>query len=118
MVTYAILFVALIIGGAALLSWPLGRYMKWAMDPDRPDVGRAGQFTQVFQRIGGSAVLRPQDWKQYIVAMLLFNALMFAAACIDLVLGALLVLVLGIGTGLLPAFQASRLKIVDALRRI
>ena len=36
----------------------------------------------------------------------------------DLVLGAVLVLVLGIGTGLLPAFQASRLKIVDALRRI
>ena len=36
----------------------------------------------------------------------------------DLVLGGLLVLVLGIGTGMLPAFQASRLKIVDALRRI
>jgi ABC-type antimicrobial peptide transport system permease subunit len=28
------------------------------------------------------------------------------------------VLVLGIGTGMVPAFQASRLKIVDALRRI
>ena len=36
----------------------------------------------------------------------------------DLVLGAILVLVLGIGTGMVPAFQASRLKIVDALRRI
>jgi putative ABC transport system permease protein len=36
----------------------------------------------------------------------------------DLVLGAILVLALGIGTGMLPAFQASRLKIVDALRRI
>ena len=35
----------------------------------------------------------------------------------DLVFGIALVLLLGIGTGLLPAFQASRLKIVDALRR-
>jgi putative ABC transport system permease protein len=35
----------------------------------------------------------------------------------DVVMGILLVLMLGIGTGLLPAFQASRLKIVDALRR-
>jgi putative ABC transport system permease protein len=35
----------------------------------------------------------------------------------DLVLGVLLVAVLGIGTGLLPALQASRLKIVDALRK-
>jgi putative ABC transport system permease protein len=36
----------------------------------------------------------------------------------DLILGALLVAALGLGTGLVPAFQASRLKIVDALRRI
>jgi putative ABC transport system permease protein len=35
----------------------------------------------------------------------------------DLILGAALVLALGIGTGLLPAWQASRMKIVDALRR-
>jgi putative ABC transport system permease protein len=35
----------------------------------------------------------------------------------DLVLGALLVIALGIGTGLIPALQASRMKIVDALRR-
>jgi putative ABC transport system permease protein len=35
----------------------------------------------------------------------------------DLVIGALLVLALGIGTGLIPAVQASRMKIVDALRR-
>ena len=35
----------------------------------------------------------------------------------DIVLGVALVLLLGIGTGLLPAVQAQRLKIVDALRR-
>ena len=35
----------------------------------------------------------------------------------DLILGIALVLALGLATGLLPALQASRLKIVDALRR-
>jgi putative ABC transport system permease protein len=35
----------------------------------------------------------------------------------DLVFGIALVLLLGLGTGLLPAYQAGRLKIVDALRR-
>jgi putative ABC transport system permease protein len=35
----------------------------------------------------------------------------------DLVFGVILVALLGIGTGLVPAVQASRLKIVDALRR-
>ena len=36
----------------------------------------------------------------------------------DLILGVALVFALGLGTGILPALQASRLKIVDALRRI
>jgi putative ABC transport system permease protein len=36
----------------------------------------------------------------------------------DLVLGIALVALLGIATGFLPALQASRLKIVDALRRV
>jgi putative ABC transport system permease protein len=35
----------------------------------------------------------------------------------DLIFGIVLVALLGLGTGLLPAVQASRLKIVDALRR-
>ena len=35
----------------------------------------------------------------------------------DLVFGVVLVVLLGFGTGLVPALQASRLKIVDALRR-
>jgi K+-transporting ATPase ATPase A chain len=80
MVTYAILFVVLIVGGTALLSWPLGRYMKWAMDPDMPEAGRAGQFTRAFQTFGGSAVRRSQDWKQYVFAMLVFNVVMFVVS--------------------------------------
>jgi K+-transporting ATPase ATPase A chain len=80
MVTYAILFVVLIVGGTALLSWPLGRYMKWAMDPDMPDTGRAGQFTRAFETFGGSVVQRSQDWKQYVIAMLVFNVVMFVVS--------------------------------------
>lgn len=80
MFTYAILFVLLIVGGTVLLSWPLGRYMKWAMDPDRPDVGEAGKLTRIFQGIGGTITNTPQDWKQYMFAMLTFNVVMFVVS--------------------------------------
>jgi K+-transporting ATPase ATPase A chain len=73
----AILFVAIIVGGTAILSWPLGRYMNWAMDPDKPAGGTDG-WTRAFQRVGGPLTRTPHGWKQYVVAMLLFNAVMFA----------------------------------------
>ncbi|PRD42971.1 potassium-transporting ATPase subunit A [Phyllobacterium phragmitis] len=63
------LFVALIVGGTALISWPLGRYMAWAMD--------ANAFTRLFQSIGGASTRGTQDWKQYMLAMLAFNIVMF-----------------------------------------
>ena len=77
MLTYATLFVVFIIGGTVILSWPLGRYMKWAMDPDASGSGRAGQFTHAFQSFGGAASRASQDWKQYMIAMLVFNLVMF-----------------------------------------
>ena len=73
----AALFVAIIVAGTAILSWPLGRYMTWAMDPDLPAGGPDG-WTRTFQRIGGPLMRAAHDWKQYMVAMLLFNAVMFA----------------------------------------
>jgi K+-transporting ATPase ATPase A chain len=75
--SYAILFVVLIVGITAALSWPLGRYMKWAMDPDAPESGRAGLFTGAFRLFGGSVARKPQGWKAYMVAMLAFNVIMF-----------------------------------------
>jgi len=75
--TYAILFVAFIVGGTALISWPLGRYMNWAMDPAVPDTGAAGRFTRIFQLFGGPLTRAPQDWKRYMLAMLVFNVVMF-----------------------------------------
>jgi K+-transporting ATPase ATPase A chain len=80
MLTYAVLFVVLIVGGTAILSWPLGRYMKWAMDPDAPEAGEAGWFTRTFQLFGGAIARAPQDWKQYVVAMLIFNLVMFVVS--------------------------------------
>jgi K+-transporting ATPase ATPase A chain len=76
MVAYAILFVVFIVGLTMALSWPLGRYMKWAMDPD-PSDARAGRFTGMFQSFGGAIASKSQDWKAYMVSMLVFNVVMF-----------------------------------------
>jgi K+-transporting ATPase ATPase A chain len=73
---YAALFVVLIIGGTALLSWPLGRYMKWAMDPGHSS-RRADAFTRAFERLAGSPATGSNDWKRYLMALLTFNAAMF-----------------------------------------
>lgn len=72
---HSLLFAVLIIGGTALLSFPLGRYMAWAMDP--ADGGRSGQITRLFQGLGGQAAQRSQDWKRYALSLLAFNAVMF-----------------------------------------
>ncbi|MEB2844374.1 potassium-transporting ATPase subunit KdpA [Endobacterium cereale] len=74
--TQAILFVVFILAGTALLSWPLGRYMSWAMDPARGQGGANG-FTAIFQAIGGSVTRRDQDWKRYVVSLLGFNLILF-----------------------------------------
>ncbi|WP_185984651.1 potassium-transporting ATPase subunit KdpA [Aureimonas mangrovi] len=73
MTTQPFLFVLLIVGGTALLSWPLGRYMKWALDPAGATQGRHG----IFQLVGGAASERQQDWKSYMLSMLAFNVVMF-----------------------------------------
>ncbi|WP_186395577.1 potassium-transporting ATPase subunit KdpA [Stappia sp. TSB10GB4] len=77
MLTQSILLVVLIVGGTALLSWPLGRYMKWAMDPNDPSSGIAGWKNRAFRAVGGPLATQDQDWKRYILAMLAFNVVMF-----------------------------------------
>ncbi|WP_200943909.1 potassium-transporting ATPase subunit KdpA [Rhizobium sp. Leaf371] len=72
----AILFVIMIIGGTALLSWPLGRYLSWAMDPSAGQ-GRPNRVTAAFQTIGGTATTQMQDWKRYVLSLLGFNVVMF-----------------------------------------
>lgn len=74
--TQAIVFVLMILAGTALLSWPLGRYMNWAMDPAQGK-GKPNGFTALFQGIGGSLARQEQDWKRYVVSLLCFNVIMF-----------------------------------------
>lgn len=76
MLTQSLLFVVLIVGGTALISWPLGRYMKWAMDPSNPSSGVSG-WDRAFLAIGGSSTAQDQNWKRYLIAMLTFNVVMF-----------------------------------------
>jgi K+-transporting ATPase ATPase A chain len=75
---------ALIIGATMVLAWPLGRYMRWAMDPAEPGPKRSryesvcafilgvlgGNQGQDWRKCG-------QNWKQYCLSMLAFNVVMF-----------------------------------------
>ena len=74
-----ILLIALIVGGTALLAWPLGRTMKWALDPTEAGPRRR-RLERLFETIGGAASRRPQNWKQYAVALLVFNVAMFVVS--------------------------------------
>jgi K+-transporting ATPase ATPase A chain len=76
----AILLIALIVGGTALLSWPLGRYMVWAMDPAEGAGPGRQTLDRLFARIAGPLGRSQEGWKQYLLAMLVFNAVMFVVS--------------------------------------
>ncbi len=73
----AVLLIACIVGTTVILSWPLGRYMKWAMDPDPEANGFTGRFNRLFGLLGGPFTRESQTWKPYTVSMLIFNVIMF-----------------------------------------
>lgn len=75
-----ILYIFLILAGTALLSWPLAKVMTWAMDPGEEMSPFRGRLERLMQKAGGPLVARQQDWKQYVLSMLLFNAIMFVVA--------------------------------------
>jgi len=64
------------IGGTILLSWPLGRYMRWAMDPPRIGLRRRA-YERLSIRLFGLLTEQEQTWKQYMISMLAFNAIMW-----------------------------------------
>lgn len=70
-------FIVFILLITAVLSWPLGIYMKWAMDPDVPESGWAALISQFFRGVTGRLGDRQQNWKEYVLAMLVFNLVMF-----------------------------------------
>ncbi len=77
---YAVMFVTLVVGGTILLSWPLGRYMHWAMNPGPAAGSAACRFTRLFQRVAGRFGSGSQNWKQYMRSMLAFNVIMFVVS--------------------------------------
>ena len=66
----SLITVVIVVGGSILLSWPLGRYMAALFS------GRFGSADGTFAKLGGSSA--DQDWKAYSIALLAFNAVMFA----------------------------------------
>ncbi len=68
---------------ALVLSWPLARYMQWAMDPTDPGPLRI-RYEKTCVALLGYEVCRPQSWKQYCVSMLAFNLLMFVLVYVAL----------------------------------
>lgn len=77
----------IVVGGAVALSWPFGKYMKWAMDPTAESLGsKRITWERFIKHILGSGATDLQDWKGYSVSLLVFNILMFALAYLILAL--------------------------------
>ena len=77
---HALLLITFIVGGTALLSWPLGRYLTWAMDPDLSSGLWTCRFDRLFTTFAGRVTGQQQDWKQYTLSLLAFNVVMFAVS--------------------------------------
>lgn len=67
-----------VVGAIALVSWPLGRYLAAVMQPGERVRGPQAGLERVFAAVAGEAGRTGQDWKGYLVAMLVFNGVMFA----------------------------------------
>lgn len=74
---------AIIIGATMALAWPLGRYMRWAMDPTEPGASRRRHDSACVAILGPGAS-GGQNWKQYCLSMLAFNLLMFVVVFVIL----------------------------------
>lgn len=70
------LFPASILGAALILSWPLGRYLRWAMDPASPGPSRR-RYEALCLALLGRAARDEQDWRRYSLSLLTFNVGMF-----------------------------------------
>jgi potassium-transporting ATPase potassium-binding subunit len=73
----SIQFIILILGTAALLSWPVAKGMTWAMNSPGENPGVRYGIESVFQKLGGRRITMEQTWKQYVLSMLFFNAGMY-----------------------------------------
>ena len=64
-----ILIPILVLAITIALSWPLGRYMKWAMAPSDPGPRRRS-YERAARKLFGGFLDEGQNWKQYIISLL------------------------------------------------
>ena len=74
----SILFTTLFFIVAVAASWPLGYFMFRIMAPGPKLSPLHAGLENFLSRFGGRFITRGSDWKEYCIAMLIFNALMFA----------------------------------------
>ena len=79
-----LLMLLLFIAMPVLLTWPLGRFMTEVMNPSSKSGD--GRLAILLKKTGGSMLQREQDWKGYLISMLFFNVIMFAAVVLMLAL--------------------------------
>ncbi|HWR00595.1 MAG TPA: potassium-transporting ATPase subunit KdpA [Chlorobaculum sp.] len=80
----SILMLLLLLAAPVLLSWPLGRYMTEVLNPSAKSGD--GRMAILLKTTGGRMLNEEQDWKGYLVSMLIFNAVMFGAVAVMLAL--------------------------------
>ena len=80
----SVLLVIIVLGLAALFSWPLSQAMTWAMYPAGNESVLRKRIDVIFQMVGGRLVNEEQDWKSYCLSLMIFNAAMFAIVYIIL----------------------------------
>lgn len=66
----------MVLSGTLLLAWPLGRYMKWAMDPS-VITGWRVWLERVFRLFSCGEGCQEQTWKAYCRSLVIANAVMF-----------------------------------------
>ena len=71
------LYVFLLVALCVVVSWPIGKMATWAMSDPVSDRGFRRAVENLFVKCGGNVVRGQQNWKQYALSMLLFNALIF-----------------------------------------
>lgn len=72
-----VIYVALVMGLCVLVSWFIGKLAAWGMGDPVADAGFRHGAERLFVKIGGTMVTKNQSWKQYMLSLLLFNAIIF-----------------------------------------
>lgn len=72
-----IFYVAFILVLSVAVSWFIGKLAAWGMSDPVSDTGFRRGAETLLARVGGKGAGRAQNWKQYLLSLLLFNAVIF-----------------------------------------